>query len=99
MKKEKPHPLDITIGSHLLLRRKMMGMSQDVLAKRVGITFQQIQKYERGVNSINARRLFEFALFFDWLIINWISGCCEGGICIPEWLYPQCINNQQGDPL
>lgn len=32
-----------------------------------------------------------FALFFDWLIINWISGCCEGGVCIPEWLYPQCI--------
>ena len=31
-----------------------------------------------------------FALFFDWLILNWISGCCEGGICIPEWLYPQC---------
>ena len=31
-----------------------------------------------------------FALFFDWLIINWISGCCEGGICIPEWVYPQC---------
>lgn len=31
-----------------------------------------------------------FALFFDWLIINWLSGCCEGGICIPEWVYPQC---------
>lgn len=31
-----------------------------------------------------------FACFFDWLIINWLSGCCEGGICIPEWLYPQC---------
>jgi hypothetical protein len=33
------------------------------------------------------------ACFFDWLIINWMSGCCEGGICIPEWLYPQCINH------
>jgi len=31
-----------------------------------------------------------FAAFFDWLIINWISGCCEGGVCIPEWLYPSC---------
>lgn len=31
-----------------------------------------------------------FALFFDWLIINWLSGCCEGGVCIPEWVYPQC---------
>lgn len=34
--------------------------------------------------------LMLFALFFDWMIINWISGCCEGGVCIPEWLYPQC---------
>jgi len=34
--------------------------------------------------------LMLFALFFDWLIINWISGCCEGGVCIPEWLYPNC---------
>lgn len=34
--------------------------------------------------------LLFFALFFDWLILNWISGCCEGGICIPEWLYPSC---------
>lgn len=32
-----------------------------------------------------------FACFFDWLLINWLSGCCEGGICIPEWVYPQCI--------
>ncbi len=32
-----------------------------------------------------------FACFFDWLIINWLSGCCEGGVCIPEWVYPQCI--------
>lgn len=32
-----------------------------------------------------------FACFFDWLLINWLSGCCEGGACIPEWVYPQCI--------
>ncbi|MDX2073793.1 MAG: helix-turn-helix transcriptional regulator [Alphaproteobacteria bacterium] len=61
MEKKKPYPLDVTIGSHLRLRRKMMGMSQDLLAKRMGITFQQIQKYERGTNSVSARRLFELA--------------------------------------
>lgn len=32
-----------------------------------------------------------FSCFFSWLIINWLSGCCEGGVCIPEWVYPQCI--------
>ena len=56
-----PHPLDIHIGQMLRLRRKMMGMSQSELGKRVGITFQQIQKYERGDNSVNARRLHELA--------------------------------------
>lgn len=61
MEDKKPHPLDIAIGSRLRLRRKMMGMSQDALARRLGITFQQIQKYERGANSVSARRLLEFA--------------------------------------
>lgn len=40
--------------------------------------------------------LLLFALFFDWLILNWLSGCCEGGVCIPEWLYPQCQNHGGG---
>ena len=31
-----------------------------------------------------------FACFFDWMVLNWLSGCCEGGVCIPEWVYPQC---------
>ena len=35
-----------------------------------------------------------FACFFDWLVINWMSGCCEGGICIPEWVYPQCKSTE-----
>lgn len=55
------HPLDIHIGHQLRLRRKMMGLSQSALAKRMGITFQQVQKYERGSNSMSARRLFEVA--------------------------------------
>ncbi len=55
------HPMDIHIGNQLRLRRTMMGLSQSGLAHRVGITFQQIQKYERGTNSISARRLHDFA--------------------------------------
>lgn len=55
------HPLDTAIGNQLRLRRKMMGLSQSALAKRMGITFQQVQKYERGTNSMSARRLFEVA--------------------------------------
>lgn len=56
------HPLDIHIGKRLRLRRKMVGLSQDGLGKQIGVTFQQIQKYERGTNSINAHRLYDIAL-------------------------------------
>jgi len=56
-----PHPFDVHIGQQLRLRRKLLGMSQSDLAKRVGLTFQQIQKYERGSNCVSARRLYEFA--------------------------------------
>jgi len=55
------HPLDIHIGHRLRLRRKTMGMSQAALGKRVAVTFQQIQKYELGSNSLSARRLHELA--------------------------------------
>lgn len=61
MEQKPAHPLDVIIGSQLRLRRKMMGLSQSALAKRMGVTFQQVQKYERGSNSMNARRLFEVA--------------------------------------
>lgn len=59
---------------------------------RKSLTWRQAFSY-----IITAFFLLLFALFFDWLIINWISGCCEGGVCIPEWLYPQC-RNQGGQP-
>jgi transcriptional regulator with XRE-family HTH domain len=56
-----PDPIDITIGSRLRLRRLALGFSQDSLARSLGITFQQIQKYERGTNRIFASRLFHLA--------------------------------------
>jgi transcriptional regulator with XRE-family HTH domain len=56
-----PDPIDISIGSRLRLRRLAMGFSQETLAKSLGITFQQIQKYERGTNRIFASRLFRLA--------------------------------------
>lgn len=61
MHSEASHSIDTIIGSQLRLRRKMMGLSQSALAKSMGITFQQVQKYECGRNSISARRLFEVA--------------------------------------
>lgn len=56
-----PHPVDVHVGHRLRQRRVAIGLTQDKLAKSVGITFQQVQKYERGTNRIVASRLYELA--------------------------------------
>lgn len=56
-----PDPIDIYVGQRLRLRRMLIGMSQEKLGDAVGLTFQQIQKYERGANRIGASRLFRMA--------------------------------------
>lgn len=56
-----PHPVDIHVGRRLRLKRTILGMSQEAVGKEIGVTFQQIQKYERGINRMGASRLFDFA--------------------------------------
>ena len=60
-KRDGPHPVDTHVGSRVKLRRMILGMSQDSLGKSLGLTFQQVQKYEKGVNRIGASRLFELS--------------------------------------
>ncbi|MHB2266676.1 helix-turn-helix domain-containing protein [Aliihoeflea sp. PC F10.4] len=55
--KKKPNPIDIHVGSRIRLRRNMLAMSQEKLGEMLGITFQQIQKYEKGTNRVGASRL------------------------------------------
>ena len=55
------HPVDVHVGKRLRLRRKFMGMSQNALGATIGITFQQIQKYESGANRMGSSRLYDFA--------------------------------------
>jgi len=55
------HPVDIHVGKRIRLRRSMLGMSQDFIGKEIGVTFQQIQKYERGVNRVGSSRLYDFS--------------------------------------
>jgi transcriptional regulator with XRE-family HTH domain len=61
MDKKKPNPIDSHVGSRVRLRRMMLGMSQEKLGEKLGITFQQIQKYEKGTNRIGASRLQNIA--------------------------------------
>jgi transcriptional regulator with XRE-family HTH domain len=54
--KRGPQEIDIRVGSRIRLRRKMLGMSQTELARQIGVTFQQVQKYEKGANRIGTSR-------------------------------------------
>ena len=59
------HPVDVHVGARMRQRRTLLGMSQEKLGTAVGLTFQQIQKYERGANRIGASRLFEMSRVLD----------------------------------
>ena len=58
---KKPNPVDRHVGSRVRMRRMLVGMSQEKLGEALGITFQQIQKYEKGTNRIGASRLHQIA--------------------------------------
>jgi transcriptional regulator with XRE-family HTH domain len=89
----KPNPIDVHVGKRLRLRRTLLGMSQERLGELLGLTFQQVQKYERGVNRIGSSRLFELghildvpvSFFFDDLpdaIFGALAGA-QGGLAGP----------------
>ncbi len=86
----RPDPIDAHVGSRLRLRRTLLGMSQDKLGQALSLTFQQVQKYERGANRIGASRLYQISrildvpvgFFFDDMapeISGLTSGPGEGG--------------------
>jgi transcriptional regulator with XRE-family HTH domain len=70
-----PNPVDLYVGGRIRMRRRTLGVSQEKLAEDLGLTFQQVQKYERGANRVSASKLYEIArslsapisFFFDGL--------------------------------
>jgi transcriptional regulator with XRE-family HTH domain len=64
-KSDKPNPVDVHVGSRVRLRRTLLGMSQEKLGDAIGLTFQQVQKYERGANRVGASRLYDLARVLD----------------------------------
>ncbi len=65
VKLSKPRPVDVHVGSRVRLRRTMLGMIQEKLGAAIHLTFQQVQKYERGTNRIGSSRLFELSKVLD----------------------------------
>ena len=95
-----PNPIDIHVGKHVRSRRKLLGMSQAKLGKAINVTFQQIQKYERGMNRISSSRLYQLSKVFDIPVANFfedlpaeISGRNAPGLADVK------AASFQGDPL
>ena len=76
---DQPHPIDRHVGRAIRLRRRALGMSQQALAARLGISFQQVQKYERGRNRVGASRLHALATALGTGIGAFFEGLPEAG--------------------
>lgn len=70
-----PHPVDSHVGARVKSRRLMLGLSQEELAKSIGLTFQQVQKYERGTNRISVSRLIEISRALKTPVDFFLGGC------------------------
>jgi len=60
-----PHPVDVHVGQMIRTTRRARGMTQQMLAARIGVKFQQVQKYETGANRVSASRLWEISQVLD----------------------------------
>lgn len=71
---DEPNPVDVFVGQRLKTRRNLIGITQENLAEAAGITFQQVQKYEKGRNRLSASRLFQFARVLNVPIAYFFEG-------------------------
>ncbi len=85
------HPVDVHVGKRVRHRRWLVGMTQQQLAEKVGIKFQQIQKYETGMNCVSASRLWDISaalsvpvsFFFEGLVSQELAGADDASQDIP----------------
>ena len=76
--KDGPHQIDIYVGSRVRRRRTLLGLNQTQLGEKLGITFQQVQKYENGANRISASRLYQMTRILDVPVSFFFDGIVEG---------------------
>lgn len=74
MTNNNPNPIDLHVGTRVRFRRKSLGLSQTDLAQALGLTFQQVQKYERGANRVSASKLFDIARYLQAPIPYFFEG-------------------------
>jgi transcriptional regulator with XRE-family HTH domain len=91
MPKKQANPIDVQVGNRVRIRRMLIGMSQERLVDLLGLTFQQVQKYEKGVNRIGAGRLFEVSRILNVPVDFFYEGLSTGdqpGLGEPEAAAP-----------
>ncbi len=79
MPQKTPNPVDIHVGSRVRMRRMLVGMSQEALGEQLGLTFQQVQKYEKGSNRIGASRLYQIAQTLKVPVDYFYEGLAQNG--------------------
>ncbi|MBN8968023.1 MAG: helix-turn-helix transcriptional regulator [Rhizobiales bacterium] len=84
MSAKTPNPIDKYVGSRVRMRRIMLGMSQEKLGEALGLTFQQIQKYEKGTNRIGASRVQQIGEVLQVPVSFFFEGGPSGSITVPE---------------
>jgi transcriptional regulator with XRE-family HTH domain len=77
VRKKQANPIDIQVGNRVRIRRMLIGMSQERLGDLLGLTFQQVQKYEKGVNRIGAGRLYEVSRILNVPVNFFYEGVSE----------------------
>ena len=75
-----PHPIDVMVGKRIRLRRVQLGLSQTELGQKLGVTFQQIQKYENGTNRVSCSRLYETSVALEVPIAFFFMDSAQAGL-------------------
>ncbi|MCC6598036.1 MAG: helix-turn-helix transcriptional regulator [Alphaproteobacteria bacterium] len=89
-----PNDIDTHVGQRLRVRRSLLGLSQEKLAESIGLTFQQVQKYERGTNRVSASRLYDISNVLNVPVSYFFEQIGEMGASAPESL-PGLSDNKQ----
>lgn len=97
--KSTPDPVDIHVGKRIKLRRTIMSVSQDQLAGDIGVTFQQVQKYESGYNRVSASRLYDIAAVLTCPIQFFYDDMPDTARVAPESRRPDDLDDDPGDPM
>jgi transcriptional regulator with XRE-family HTH domain len=98
-----PNPIDVHVGTRIRLRRTLLGISQERLAEAIGLSFQQVQKYEKGANRVGSSRLYDLARILD-VPLSYFFGEMSAGVSAqtPSALMKtkqQPANAHEADPL